>query len=264
MIQAARCPKCEKLLLCELSDVFVQCPHCEKNISVEESVELLQQICSNPALTSEILARCLEIERRHGPQLPLLVLSVVEEAFPLNEEVAFIILKISGFQSVLVRSYLSRFKNSKKKHPFAEDFLQEALTVRNMEFSPLFEEYIRAKLPPKRQQRYFELMRELRETYSKTSEGGRALTLLYIFYISAATLNLAMVVTFILVSWPLYVYAIIALFVLSVQISLLFLHNRAFGNRLKIADLEHLLMVIYMSSIAVAIGGTFLGRIINF
>jgi len=167
--------------------------------------------------------------------------------------------RMSDYDSQVVRAYLSRFKNAKKQHPFTEDFLTQALTVRNMEFVGLFEEYIGTKLGPKRRQRYIDLIRELRERYAKSSNSDIAITLLYAFYIGFGVLNIGLIFAFLFVAIPLWGTALIGLAFLGIQIGLLFGHNRMFGNRLTTTSTERLLMVIYMSSMIVAIGGVFIG-----
>jgi len=263
MILPAICPKCDELILVDKKEAFSQCALCEKTISAHEGIQSLQDYCSIPGNTNEVIERCIKLDEKYGPEVPLSILSIVAQNFPMNEQVAFLMVRMDGYEPLMVRDYLSRFKTSKKKAPFAEEFLDKAMTVRNMEFAGMFEIYIQRLMEHKRQ-RYIELMRTLMESYTKVSTSTRALTWLYGFYIGGGLINVAMVLWFIFDSMPLWLHALIAAAVLGVQISFLFLHNRRYGNRVKITDRERLLMTIYMSSIAVAIGGVFIGWLIRF
>lgn len=255
----ATCPRCDMLIVVNQRDVFARCPHCEKNISVEDAIRIMRDITSRPTAITSLIARCIKIEAEYGPEVPIAVLAMVEENFPLNEEVGYMIVKMSDFQPMVVRNYLAKFRNAEKKQVFVEDFLQRALNVRNMEYANQFEEYIRNRLPQKRQHTYIELLRELREQYTKTSNSPTAMTLLYTFYAVFATVNIAMVALFIIATLPLWLMAIICVTVLTGQIGLLYLHNKVYGNRIDISDTERLVMVIYMSTLIIAIGGVFLG-----
>ena len=263
MLLPAICSKCDELIICDKRDAFSQCPLCEKTISAHESIQSLRDYCAIPANTNDVIERCLRIEQVYGPELPLSILSILAESFPFNEHVAFLIVRMTNYDQQIVKNYLTRFKNHKKKAPFAEEFLEKAMVVRNMEFANLFEEYIE-RLPSYKQDRYVKLMRELYQSYIKVATSSPALSFLYGFYVIGGLLNFGMMLWFILDNMPLWMHAIIAAGVLGLQICFLFVHNRRFGNRVKISDRERLIMVIYMSSIVIAIGGVFLGTFINF
>jgi hypothetical protein len=258
------CPKCENLIITREQDLFVVCPTCDEKISVTEAVESLDKLCAKPSLVTEIIAKCLELEKDHGEDLPLAVLSIVAKNFPYNEEVAYLIVRMSDFEPHLVRSYLLKFKETRKRTAFTEDFLTKGMSVRNMEFANMFEEYITNKLPPKRAEKYIELLRELKHGYTKTSSSSTAIGLLYGFYGVASALNVGAVFWFIFDNMPLFAHILVGLGLVVLEILFMFLHNRSYGSRLEISKTERLLMTIYMSSVVILIGGIFLGWFLPF
>ncbi|MCL2851316.1 MAG: hypothetical protein FWE01_03055 [Firmicutes bacterium] len=246
-----------------MKDPFVVCPLCEKNTSALEAIEGLDKICSDSSHTSEIIAKCIKMEARYGPEVPASVLSLVEKNFPMHEEVVYLVVKMNKYETLYVKSYLSRFANIKKKASFAEEFLTKTLTVRNMEYIELFETYIKSKLRPHRQKEYIELMRELKKSYVKVSSSPMVLWLLYALYLGGGAINVGMVAWFIIASLPLWAMALIATASIIGQVGLLYLHNRIFGNRYSMNTTEKLYMVIYLSTIVIATGGVFLGWLVR-
>jgi len=258
----AACPKCDSIILAPNGEAFIRCPGCQKNISAEDALKILDDHCSIPSNTTEMIEKSLILEKKFGPEIAIPILALLHEKFPENEEILFLIVKMSDFQTQLVREYLTKFKDVPKKVSFAEDFLTNSLTVRNMEFVGMFEDYIKNKLRPHRQERFILLIRELKTSYTKSSNSTGALTLLFVFYVLSSVVNFAAVIFFMLSDLHLLWYAMIAFCVLGLEMMLLFLHNRAFGNRIKIGDRERILMIIYMSSIVILIGGVFIGAVI--
>lgn len=246
-------------------NIFVTCPKCGESISGEEGTKKLRDWVADPANTTDVIAKCLELEERFGSEIPMAILLMVEDAFPLNEKIAFLNLKFNNYQKAHVKNHLTRFAKIKAKGylPWAEEFLNSAMTVRNMEYSDLFEDYINNKVISKRKDKLIEMMRGMRASYTKTSTSNPALGFLYTFYVSGAVLNLGLVILYLFLNMPIFIFVLITATILAVELFILFLHNRIFGNRMEISDNERLLMVIYMSSIAVAIGGTFIGAFVN-
>jgi len=255
----AACPKCNSIILAPEQEAFVRCPGCVKNISTEDAIANLNDYCSVPANTMTMIEKCLVLEKKYGAEVSLPILGLLHEKYPQNEEILYLIVKMNEFQPYYVKEYLSSFKDVKKKVPFAEDFLTESMTVRNMEFAPMFEDYIENKLKPHRKSRYTELMRQLKESYTKRATGPSAITLLFMFYAVGAAMNLMGLIFFLFSDLPLFVYALVCLAILVTEMSLLFWHNRIFGNRIKSGDRERIFMMVYMSSIILLIGGVFIG-----
>lgn len=259
----ALCPKCDVLILVDEKTPFVECPDCTKPIASSDARTALENYCMTPTNTSEIIARCLEIEDKHGPELPRAIMAILAHNFPMHEQVHYLVVKFGNYQPKLVESYLSRFKNEPKKVPFAEDFLSRALTLNNMEFVDMFQTYIETKLPRARQERYFELIRELKESYVKIADSSPSMALLYTLFTIGGIINTGIVFLFLFLRMPIWAHVFIVFGILAVQMSLLFLHNRTFGNRLKISDRERLFMVLYMSSVVIAVGAVVIGWVFN-
>ena len=259
----AVCPKCESLILVGTKDVFAICPECEKPISVEESHNKLQEICSRPSNVNNIIANCIRIEKEHGPELPMSVLGRLGWNFPENEEIAFLMVKMGGYKSSDVHSYLQRFAGIKNKPPYAEDLLERGMVVRSMEYAQLFKDYIENKLPKDRRPKYVELLKQMKESYTKTATTAPALGSLYVFYVAAFIINIGATILYMFLRWRMWAYALVTLGIICIQALFMWGHNRIFGNRLKISDTERLLMTLFMASVIIVIGGIFFGAIIN-
>jgi len=264
MFKPAACPKCNSIILVQKSEAFVRCPGCAKNISVEDAWKNLDDFCSVPANTGAMIEKCIILEKKYGSEVSMPILGLLHEKYPDNEEILYLFVKSSNFEPIIVKDYLTKFKDNKKQVSFAEDFLTKALTVRNMEYVSMFEDYIDSKLRPARKERFRDLIRELKASYVKSSTGANALTLLYVFYVIGAAINISMVLLFLFTDWQLFVYVLIAAGLLGLEISLLYLHNRKFGNRLTTSDRERLFMVAYMATIVLSIGGVFIGGLVSF
>jgi len=257
------CKVCDAFVLAETRTPFVMCPYCAKKVSVEESSEKFDEFISLPANTSVTIAKCLELESAEGVVLPILILGELIDKFPKNEELAFLFVRMMDYDRIAVKNYLTNFKGVRKKQPFAKEFLSEALTVRNMEYVNMFEEYVENKIEGRKKRKYLEIMQELKTAYVGSAYGDASLGLLYTFFVIAILINLGLTVFFILSNFHLVVYTLLALAVLAIEITLLFLHNRIYGNRLEISETERLLMVAFMSTIVIVVGGVFVGALAN-
>ena len=265
MFNPGLCPKCEDLILISRKDIFVTCPKCSDYISGEESKTKLKDWIGDPKNTTEVIGLAIELEDNYGPEISTAILALAEESFPLNEQVAYLNLKFQDFEPGHIKNHLSRFANikAKKYQPWAEEFLQKAMIVRNMDNSALFGAYIENKVISKRKQKYIEMLREMKQSWTKTSTSSPALATLYTYYVLCAAINIAMMVCFIIFRLPIFVYPLVAVGVLMIELFILFAHNRIFGNRLVTSDTEKVFMLLYMSSIAIVIGGVFLGIFIT-
>jgi len=265
MFNPALCPKCEELILVSQRDIFVVCPKCEENISGEEGKTKLKDWVGDPKNVTEVIAMCIDLEDKFGPSVSTAILVIAEAAFPLNEQIAYLNLKYQDFTPTHVRNHLNRFAKIKTKKylPWAEEFLSNTLTVRNMEHSALFEEYITNKVLSKMKDRYIEMLRHMKASYTKTATGSPAIITLYGFYSIFSAVNIGMMISFLFLSLWFVAFILIGMGIMAIQLFIFFLHNRIFGNRTDVSDKERLFMVVYMSSIAIAIGGVFLGIFVS-
>lgn len=259
----ALCNKCGFLILVDERTPFAECPQCKKAVVVEDAVAELEEFCKIPANTNDIILRCLEIEAQYGPELPRAVLAIIAYNFPTNEEIVFLIVRFSDYKPQLVQNYLSRFSKDKKQVPWANEFLNKALTVRNMEYADLFQTYIDNKVKKTHRARYIELLRTLKESYTKISNSSSAIALLHIFFAVFATINFSLLFVLLFTAMAFWANVLIVFGVLCLQISIMFLHNKIFGTRVKISQRERVFLTVYMSSLVVAIGAAFLGSLFN-
>jgi len=259
----AKCPKCEEIILVKASSVFVNCPQCQKKINSETAIELMDTWLSEPENITKAIAICLDIEQEDGAELPLLMLEKLASNFPLNEQIQYMYVKMSDFEPSVVKQYLLNFKDIKKKVPWAEPFLIDALTVYNMQHAQMFEDYIGNRLPSSRGRHYIEILRDMKERYAEGTTGRKGLGFLYTFYVIGGVANIAMFFFFLFTDLHVIWYVLFALSLTSIELFILRIHNRAFGNRLEISSAERGFMAAFMSTIVLVIGGVFLGIFIT-
>ena len=83
--------------------------------------------------------------------------------------------------------------------------------------------------------------------------------LMYIFYAIGTLANIGLAVMFILLSLHIGFYVLIAMGVFAIELVSLFIHHRTYGNRLNMESLERIFMVVFLSSIVIAVGGIVIG-----
>jgi len=256
---AGICPNCNEHLLLKQGLAFLVCPLCAKNITAREAQADLERVYTDPAKLNDNIAKIIKLEKKYGPQLPYQILLVVKSKFPHNEEVAFLALKMSDFNRLLLKEYLSNFARFKKAVSFANEVLEHGMTPRNYELLPLFEQYIDNKTKGANHTRWIERLREMNASVEANPPRDTAHLLIYSFYIGSVVINIALAVLFAVLSLSFYIYIVIALVALCAEMVVLYSHARKYANRLTIPDGERALMVIFMCSIVVLAGGVFLG-----
>ena len=261
---AGICPKCKEHLLLKQGLLFLVCPLCAENIGARESKEALELLYANPAALTENIAHVLRLEKKYGPQLPYQVLLVLKKHFPHNEEVAFLTLKMSGYNSFLLKEYLTNFAKFQKPVSFASEVLENGLTPRNWELAALFEQYIKNKTAGAVNTRWTEKLREMNAAIAANPPTNTANRLIYAFYIACTALNVALAAVLIILTIPLAISVLAALAILCLEMTVLYQHAKKYGNRLTVGDTERALMVMFMCSIVVLVGGVFLGELIRF
>lgn len=269
---AGICPKCKEYLLLKSNVPFLVCPLCGQSISSAEAKTNLQSKCRDKDCVNDLIADCIVLEMQYGPELPFMILGELLENFPHLESPAYLITKMTGYRVDAVRSYLKSFAGTKSDPgnvPWAEEFLDTCLDYRNMEFADLFVAYIENKIRPEKQAEYKSKVQKLRKEYTFKASDPRSTQWLYALYIGASILNVLLLPCFMLLSGLLspfmhFYFAVnmgIAMLVVSIEILLMFIHHKIFGNRLGMSDRERLLMAIFMSSIVFAIGAGVIGSI---
>jgi hypothetical protein len=260
---AGICPKCNEHLLIKQGLVFLICPLCASNIGAREANDALNKLYCDPAQLTEYIATVIRLEKKYGPQLPYQILLVLKKNFPHNEEVAFLTLKFGGYNTFALKEYLTNFAKFKKTVSFASEVLEKGLIPRNWELAQLFEQFIKNKTEGTVQVRWLDALREMNASIAANPMKNTANTLLYCFYIVGTVLNVLLAAIFIVFSIKFAFSVIIAVSLLTVEMVILYGYAKKYGGRLTILDTERLLMVIFMCSIVVAVGGVFLGALIK-
>lgn len=269
---AGICPKCKEYLLLKSNVPFLVCPLCGQSISSTEAKTGLQHKCQDQDNINDLIADCIALEIQYGPELPFMILSELLANFPYLESPAYLLTKMTGYEVGAVRSYLRTFAGTKSDPsnvPWAEEFLDNCLDYRNMEFADLFVAYIQNKIRPDKQDKYRRKLQKLRKEYTFKASNPDSTKWLYVLYIVSAVVNVLLFPGFMLLSGvlsqfaPLHVVVNMAIATSTVclEILLLFIHNKIYGNRLGMSDRERILMAIFMSSLIFVVGAGVMGSI---
>lgn len=261
--QAGLCTQCNGAVLIKPKLKYFYCPHCTNPVSSNEAVTHLDTLCSSPAKTGEIMKTCLDLERQHGPFVPIQILSVLEKHQPFNENVAFTLVRMSGYAQNVVSIYLSKFAQIKKEVPFASEFLDNVLKP---EFTPMvnkLSEYIENKLPDNQKRRFKQQLADMKSAYVNRKEiSTSGLILLYGYYAFGTVVNLILSACFMWVfNLQLVINIFILMFAFLLEIGMLFMHYKVYGNRLGIQKTERILLTIFSSSIIISIGSLVIGAV---
>ena len=258
------CTACKEIIVMKSKTPFLACPHCKEVVSGHETITELELACMNPENTQDIISMCLDLEKTYSStEIPVQILELLCSHHPHNEEAAWLVVRMSDFNPIKIKHYLSLFAGTKKVVPWAEDFLKDAMRYKNMEWAGLFENYIDNKLPVKKQGEYRQKLGELRTAYAGRAQRGEGIKLMYVYYVVCSIVNVALFFVFFFTRWALYFYVLMAIGAFAIEIILLFLHNRRYGNRIGMSDRERLLLVIFICTIVVVIGGVFIGAAVK-
>lgn len=239
------------------------CPLCATNLVAREAREALEFAYSNPAKVTENIAQILRLEKKYGPQLPYQILLVMKKRFPHNEEIGYLTLKMSGYNSFILKEYLTNFSKYQKPISYAEEILEKGMIPRNWELTPLFEQFIQNKTSGSVHARWLEKLREMNASIAANPPDAIANRLIYFFYIASCILNLSVTATFILFTIPLSISIFIAVALLMLEMAILYRHAKKYGGRLTIPDSERALMVVFMCAIVILVGGVLVGAMIK-
>ena len=256
------CPECKDFVTIKNKMLFFTCPHCHAGVSSNEARTFLEAMCADPSGVNDMLVICIELEQEYGAEVPLEILQKMQKYHPYNEQIAFSVVRMSGYRPDLAKQYLSNFYAARKVVPFAAEFLNNTMQPQNMAQANQFSQYIENKLPAGEQKKYLEQLAELRSSYTGGSSSGEGMRLMYLFYAIGAAVNLAFAVAFIFLPLNFIYNFLIAMAVFAVELFLLYLHNRSYGNRIGIGDRERLLLVIFLSSTIITIGGAIIGALV--
>ena len=270
--EAGICPKCYEYLLLKAKTPFLICPKCGASISARAANEIVEKRCADADQVNSIIAECVALELKYGSELPFMLLSKIVSAFPHLESPSYLLVKMSDFQIGLVYDYLKTFAGTKSTSdnvPWAESFLDNALDYNTIAYADLFRSYVRNKVRAEKQKYYFDLIDDMVKEYTNKSLDPRSTQQLMLFYTLSSVVNVLLLPIMMLISgwlsqfFNLYflVNILLALAVLSLEILLMMLHHKKWGNRLNVSQKERLFMLIFMSSLVFAVGAVVMGSV---
>lgn len=271
-LQAGICPKCHEYLLLKQNTPFLVCPKCGETISAQAANAIVESRCADPDQINTIIAECVALELRYGPDLPFMLLAKIVDNFPHLESPAYLLVKLSGYEPGLVYDYLKTFAGTKSDPmnvPWAESFLDNCLDYGMIDAAELFRSYVYNKIRKEKQAHYLDLIDQLVKEYTSKSDRPNAARWLMVIYAVSSVINVALFPIMMMLSGWLSQYfgfyfivnILLGMAVVSAEILLIFIHHRIYGNRLKISQTERLLMVIFMSSMVFAVGSVVMGSI---
>ncbi len=271
-LEAGNCPKCHEYLLLKQNTPFLVCPKCGETISAQAANAIVENRCADPDQINSIIAECVALEMVYGPDLPYMLLAKIVNNFPLLEKPAYLLTKLSGYNAGLVYDYLKNFAETKSDPinvPWAESFLDNCLDYTMIDAADLFRSYVRNKVRKENQARYLDKIDQMVKEYTAKADNPNSTKWLLTLYSVSTALNVALFPIMMLISgWlsPIFGFYFIVnialgLAVVSVEVLLMFIHHKVYGNRLNMSQTERLLMIIFLSSMAFAVGAVVMGSI---
>ena len=271
-LEAGNCPKCYEYLLLKQKTPFLICPKCGETISAQAANAIVERRCADPEQVNAIIAECVALEIKYGPDLPYMLLSKIVNNFPYMEKPAYLLVKLSGYDMGLVYDYLKTFAGTKSDPsnvPWAESFLDTCLDYNMIDAADLFRSYVRNKVRKERQAHYFDLIDQLVKEYTAKGDNPKSTKWLMTLYVVSSIINVALFPIMMLLSGWLsqlfdfyfIVNIVLGLAVVSAEVLLIFIHHKIYGNRLNISQVERLWMVIFLSTMVFAVGSVVMGSI---
>lgn len=271
-LEVGLCPKCHEYLLLKQKSPFLICPKCGETISAQAANAIVEKRCADADQINAVIAECVALEIKYGPDLPFMLLSKIVTNFPHLESPAYLLVKLSDFQVGFVYEYLKMFAETKSDAgnvPWAESFLDSAIDYQTIEFADLFRSYIRNKVRPEKQKHYLDLIDDMVKEYTNKSMDPRSTKQLMTLYITSSVINVLLFpIMMILSGWLSQVFhlyfivnILLALAVICCEVLLMVIHHRVWGNRLNISQTERLWMLIFMSSMIFAVGAVVMGSV---
>ena len=271
-LEVGLCPKCHEYLLLKQKSPFLICPKCGETISAQAANAIVEKRCADADQINAVIAECVALEIKYGPDLPFMLLSKIVQNFPHLESPAYLLVKLTDFQLGFVYEYLKTFAGTKSEPgnvPWAESFLDSAIDYQTIEFADLFRSYIRNKVRPEKQKHYLDLIDDMVKEYTNKSMDPRSTKQLMTLYVISSVVNVLLFpIMMILSGWLSQVFhlyfivnILLALSIISLEILLMVIHHKVWGNRLNISQTERLWMLIFMSSMIFAVGAVVMGSI---
>jgi len=270
--EAGNCPKCHEYLLLKTKTPFLICPKCGETISAQSANAIVERRCADADQINAVIAECVALEIKYGPELPFMLLSKIVANFPHLESPFYLLIKLSDYQSGLVFDYLKTFSSIKSDPgnvPWAESFLDNALDYHTIEYADLFRSYVRNKVRTDKQSYYLDLIDNMVKEYTNKALDPNSTKWLMVLYVVSSVINVLLFPIMMVLSgwlsqffaWYFAVNIILAFIIISIEILLMVLHHKIYGNRLNISQTERLWMVIFISTMIFAVGAVVMGSI---
>lgn len=270
--EAGNCPKCHEYLLLRQNTPFLVCPKCGETISAQSANAIVESRCADAKQINAVIAECVALEIKYGPELPYMLLSKVVSNFPHLESPAYLLVKLSGYEPGLVYDYLRSFAGTKSDPinvPWAEGFLDNCLGYHTIDQADLFRSYVRNKIRPEKQSHYLNLIEQMVKDYTNKSSDPKSTKLLMTLYIVSSVINVLLLPAMMMLSgWLSQIFSLyfaanilLAVTVVCGEILLMYIHHKVYGNRLNISQTERLWMVVFMSTMVFAVGSVVMGSI---
>lgn|GEM_PF-1556567 len=259
------CPGCMSVVSAKKKSLFFTCEDCEENVPLRQAVANLKEMCQDPALVNDVIELCLTLEDSVDSEIPLEIITLLKESHPYNEQVFYTYVRMSGYDIDAIREYLHTFAEVKGEKPFAHDLLENMIQPQNMTMHALIAKYITNKTKGAKQKEYLERLSTIKEDYTKGLGLGEGIFSMYAIYVIASAVNIAMVAFLIIIDFERFALlfnTLIALGVLAIEIGILFVHNKIYGNRLGMSSIELVLLSLFLSTIAAVIAGVIIGAMV--
>jgi predicted RNA-binding Zn-ribbon protein involved in translation (DUF1610 family) len=254
---AGICTKCNEYILLKDGIPFLVCPMCGATIGFREATNTLEKKCTNKDAVHSVIADAIALEMNYGAELPYKILTTVCENFPRMEEPAYLLVRLSGYNPILVKTYLEQYggiKSDPNNVPWAADFLDLIIDYGNMDIADLIIQYIENKLPQSKKKKYFDRVNVLQKEYTAKSTDPRSAKLLFVLYITGTAANILILPLLMMTNLGILLTFIISMLLVSIEMGFMFWHNKEWGNRISIDEKEKLLMVIFICSMFFALG----------
>jgi hypothetical protein len=250
------CPECNNILALKKRSLFCQCDNCGSTVAVRDAGNYLGDMCTEPTYADKVMELCLDLEEKGETEKALGVIAVLAQNHPYDEDIAFTYARMSGYEIGAVRLLLERFSNKKGEAGYAQEILDNIMDMPYIMLVPMMVTFAQNRLNAKLRPKYIEVLESLRAEYTEGMKNENSgINSIYAFYVAGGVLNVLMIVLLYFLGAHLAVNLILVLVLFAVEFSLLYLHNRIYGNRLGIEKIEKYLMLVFMCSVPFAIGG---------
>ena len=273
-LEAGNCPKCHEYLLLKPKTPFLVCPKCGESISAQTAIATVESRCADPNQINAIIAECVALEIKYGPDLPYMLLAKIADNFPQLESPSYLLVKLSGYEPCMVYQYLKNFaitKSDPVNVPWAESFLDACLDYQYIEFADLFRSYVRNKVRKEKQADYLDKIDDLLREYTPKATDEQGTRRLMLLYRVSSVVNVLLLPLFMVLSgwlatmitfYPI-INILIAFAVVCCEVLLMYWHHKVYGSRLIMSQNERLWMVIFMCSMVIAVGAVVIGSLLK-